>query len=146
LPYPAGAATSTTGVVVVVRSRFTRPTRDTLPSATCGTRTFESNYLALVELDEPALPWLFTPASASAGRLRPWLCLVVVREQPGVQLVAPTRGSLPVLTIGAPALPEEELPDLDESWAWAHAQLATDASMTDAPPPNWRSARNLQYG
>src|SRR4029079_4737004 len=40
--YPAGAATSTTGVVVVVRSRFTRPTRETLPSGTAGTRTFES--------------------------------------------------------------------------------------------------------
>ncbi|GEK21511.1 hypothetical protein [Cellulomonas xylanilytica] len=96
-----------------------------------GTRTFESNYLALVELDEPALPWLFTPASASEGRLRPWMCLVVVREQPGVQLAAPTRGSLPVLRIGAPAHPEDELPDLDESWAWAHAQLATDAAMSD---------------
>ncbi|GEM00347.1 hypothetical protein [Cellulomonas terrae] len=97
-----------------------------------GTRTFESNYLALVELDEPALPWLFTPAKAVDGRLRPWMCLVVVREQPGVQLAPPTRGSLPVLTIGAPARPEEELPDLDDSWAWAHAQLATDAAMTDA--------------
>lgn len=97
-----------------------------------GTRTFESNYLALVELDEPALPWLFTPAKASDGRLRPWLCLVVVREQPGVRLASPTRGSLPVLTIGAPARPEDELPDLDESWAWAHAQLATEAAMTDA--------------
>ncbi|NUU16753.1 hypothetical protein HP550_05760 [Cellulomonas humilata] len=97
-----------------------------------GSRTFEANYLPLVEFDEPALPWLFTPASASAGRLRPWLCLVVVREQPGVQLAAPARGSLPVLRIGAPAHVEEELPDLDDSWAWAHAQLATDVALTDA--------------
>lgn len=97
-----------------------------------GSRTFEANYLALVELDEPALPWLFTPASASAGRLRPWLCLVVVRERPGVQLASSARGALPVLKIAAPARPEEELPDLVDSWAWAHAQLATDAAMTDA--------------
>ena len=97
-----------------------------------GARTFEANYLPLVEFDEPALPWLFTPASASAGRLRPWLCLVVVREQPGVQLAPPARGSLPVLRIGVPARPEEELPDLDDSWAWAHAQLATEVAMTDA--------------
>ncbi|HEY3340290.1 MAG TPA: hypothetical protein VGK18_17455 [Propionicimonas sp.] len=97
-----------------------------------GARTFESNYFALVEFDEPALPWLFTPASAVAGRLRPWLCLVVVRQQPGVELTPPTKGALPVLRIGAPARPEDELPDLAESWAWAHAQLATDAVMSDA--------------
>jgi len=97
-----------------------------------GTRTFESNYFALVEFDEPALPWLFTPASAVAGRLRPWLCLVVVRQQPGVELSPPSRGALPVLKIGAPAHPEVELPDLKDSWAWAHAQLATDAAMSDA--------------
>ncbi len=95
-------------------------------------RTFESNYLVQVEFDEPALPWLFTPASAKAGRLRPWVCLVVVRPQPGVELAPPSRGALPVLRIGAPARPEVELPDLKDSWAWAHAQLATDAAMNDA--------------
>jgi len=30
---------------------------------------------------------------------------------------------LPVLEIGAPAVPSEELPNLVDSWAWAHAQL-----------------------
>ncbi len=97
-----------------------------------GSRTFEANYLALVEFDEPALPWLFTPAAAVAGRLRPWLCLVVVRQQSGVELAPPSRGALPVLKIGGPAHPENELPDLKDSWAWAHAQLATDAVMSDA--------------
>ncbi len=91
-------------------------------------RTFESNYLALVEFDDPGLPWLFTPASASGGKLRPWLCLIVVREQPGVALGPAGRGALPVLTIGAPAKPERELPDLADSWAWAHAQVALDGA------------------
>ncbi|MCW3157698.1 hypothetical protein [Micropruina sonneratiae] len=86
-------------------------------------QNFESNYLALVEFDDPGLPWLFTPASASGGRLRPWLCLVVVREQPGVQLQPAGTSALPVLRIGAPARPELELPDLADSWAWAHAQV-----------------------
>ena len=31
---------------------------------------------------------------------------------------------LPVLEITAPARPDHELPDLSESWAWAHAQIA----------------------
>ncbi len=91
-------------------------------------RSFESNYLALVEFDDPGLPWLFTPASASGGKLRPWLCLIVVREQPGVRLGPAGRGALPVLTIGAPAKPEDELPDLADSWAWAHAQIALDGA------------------
>lgn len=91
-----------------------------------GTRTFESNYLALVEFDEPSLPWLFTPAAAVSGRLRPWLCLVVVDVTPGVRLDPPAGGPLPVLRIGPPARAEAQLPDLAESWAWAHAQVATD--------------------
>jgi len=95
---------------------------------TRGSRVFEPNYLALVEFDEPSLPWLFTPSAASAdGKLRPWLCLVVVRKQDGVRLDAPQRGSLPVLRIDAPAKPFEELPDLTDSWAWAHAQVTAEA-------------------
>ncbi|HEX6886542.1 MAG TPA: hypothetical protein VF143_00435 [Candidatus Nanopelagicales bacterium] len=93
-----------------------------------GTRAFESNYLALVEFDEPALPWLFTPASALDGRLRPWLCLVVVALGPGVRLEPPGATPLPVLRIGPPARPEIELPDLTDSWAWAHAQVAATGS------------------
>ena len=71
------------------------------------------------------LPWLFTPATASAdGRLRPWLALVVVRRQDGVRLSPNPAGPLPVLEIAAPARAADELPDLAQSWAWAHAQIA----------------------
>ncbi|SFS14089.1 hypothetical protein SAMN04487846_2845 [Microbacterium sp. cf046] len=95
---------------------------------TPGARTFESNFFPLIEFDEPSLPWLFTPASADAReRLRPWLCLIVVKVQPGVRLDPPTRGSLPVVAIDAPAVPSAELPDLAVSWAWAHAQLTENA-------------------
>ncbi len=103
-----------------------------------GTRSFESNYLALVEFDEPALPWLFTPASAVAGRLRPWLCLVVVQVGPGVRIDPPGTGPLPVLRIGPPARPEVELPDLADSWAWAHAQVAPDGRLGAHRGPRWR--------
>ncbi len=99
---------------------------------TPGSRAFEPNFFPLVEFDEASLPWLFTPASANAAeRLRPWLCLVVVRDQPGVRLDPPGRGSLPVLRVGAPAVPSAELVDLDDSWAWAHGQL-TESSGASA--------------
>jgi hypothetical protein len=95
-----------------------------------GSRTFEPNYFPLIELDEPSLPWLFTPAAAGAqDRLRPWLCLVVVRRQDGVRLDPPTSGPLPVLRIDPPADAVAELPKLADSWAWAHAQVTSEAGV-----------------
>jgi len=100
-----------------------------------GSRAVEPNYFALVEFDEPSLPWLFTPAGAGAqARLRPWLVLVVVQKRDGVRLDPPGGGPLPVLRIGAPAKPAAELPDLADSWAWAHAQLTADSAL---PPDQW---------
>ena len=85
---------------------------------------FEPNLFPSVEFDRPDFPWMFTPAKADdAGNLRPWLCLVVVRKQQGVTLRAQPNLPLPVLEIVEPARYEDELPDLAESWAWAHVQV-----------------------
>ena len=85
---------------------------------------FEPNYFAAIEFDRPDFPWLFTPAKADgSNRLRPWLCLIVVRKQQGVTLRTDRNLLLPILEIKTPALPKNELPDLAESWAWAHAQV-----------------------
>ena len=97
-----------------------------------GTDNYESNDLAAVEFDNPDLPWLFTPAAADGqGRVRPWIVLVVVRKQDGVRLRPPRTELLPVLEIGAPAVPSQELPDLVDSWAWAHAQLGAHVGATE---------------
>jgi hypothetical protein len=91
---------------------------------------FEPNCFPSIEFDRADLPWLFTPARANGnGQLRPWLCLVVVRQQDGVQLATSNDAPLPVLRIAAPAKPFVELPDLKESWAWAHGQAAADATV-----------------
>lgn len=85
---------------------------------------FEPNYFPAIDFDRPDFPWLFTPAKANAaGKLRPWLCLVVIRKQEGVTLRVDRNLPLLVLDITAPAQPKIELPDLAESWAWAHAQV-----------------------
>jgi hypothetical protein len=95
---------------------------------------FEPNYFPAIEFDRPDFPWLFTPARAETdGKLRPWLCLVVVRQQEGVTLRVDRGLPLPVLTIAPPAQPERELPDLAESWAWAHAQV-TGSQLDRASP------------
>ena len=85
----------------------------------------EPNYLAAIEFDPPDLPWLFTPAAAPPGdRLRPWCVLLVVDNA----VVAPPHleagRPLPVLDVPAFAV-LIELPDLTESWAWAHTQVLT---------------------
>ena len=87
-----------------------------------GAADFEGNYFPFIEFDRPDLPWVFTPAAHDGShRLRPWLCLVVVPEDKAAVLADPTR-PLPYLRIATAA--GTELPDLSESWAWAHAQVA----------------------
>ena len=92
-----------------------------------GTHDFEPNCFASIEFDRPDFPWMFTPTKATASnQLRPWLCLVVVQKQAGVTLASTPDSPTSVLTIDTPAQPSIELPDLKDSWAWAHAQVAAD--------------------
>jgi hypothetical protein len=95
-----------------------------------GTVDFEPNYFPCIEFDRADFPWLFTPTAAAANaKLRPWVCLLAVRKQDGVTLGSAVDAPLPILQIAAPANPSVELPDLGESWAWAHAQAAgTDST------------------
>ena len=82
----------------------------------------EPTRFAAVEFRSATLPWLFTPASADRrGRLRPWLCLVVVPADLASAPLAQAHDRPPSFT--APAI---ELPDLAESWAWAHTQVIAD--------------------
>lgn len=55
---------------------------------------------------------------------------MVVRKQDGVVLSSSADAPLPILNINAPAKPNEELPDLNDSWAWVHAQVASPSSAT----------------
>lgn len=91
----------------------------------------EPNYLIAVDFDQPELPWLFTPTGVpKSGHLKPWLVLVVVRERAGVSVTVPAGARLPVLSIDDGA--DEDLPDLADSWAWAHVQLLDSNAGTTA--------------
>lgn len=96
-----------------------------------NTTNFEPNYLAIVDFDPPDFPWLLTPAHANDhGHLRPWLVLVVVERAK----VAPPvlRGGRPLPSISLTAAQvESELPDLSESWLWAHAQAVSNVDTAD---------------
>ena len=99
-----------------------------------NTTDFEPNYFPGIEFDRPDFPWLFTPAKAGENaKLRPWLCLVVVRQQDGVLLSSSADAPLAILNIGGSAKPADELPDLVDSWAWVHAQVAA-SSLAETDP------------
>lgn len=114
------------------------------------TKNYEPNFLAAVEFAIPDFPWLFTPASPDPnGRLRPWLCLVVVRQQDGVTITIDPSRMAAILEIKLPAVLSAELPDLAQSWAWAHAQVAGQVTagqtvaQLDAASPERTSSRLL---
>jgi hypothetical protein len=89
-----------------------------------GTTNFAPDQFASIEFDPPDLPWLLSPMRAGGNdKLRPWLALVVVARQPGVEIEVKPNRPLPRLVIGTPASAAAELPDLDESWAWAHVHM-----------------------
>jgi hypothetical protein len=87
----------------------------------------EPNLFVAIDFDLPDFPWLFTPSAVAADappgaqRLRPWLCLIVVTRDFATLAADPAR-PLPALRC-----PRSELPDLEESWAWAHAQVTGSA-------------------
>jgi hypothetical protein len=95
-----------------------------------NTATFEPNYFPSVEFATPDFPWLFSPVLPAGAALRPWLCLIVVREQPGVALV-PRPQALPLIQFTDLAVPLDELPNLDQITIWAHAQIVGAAATTD---------------
>ncbi|HRA51257.1 hypothetical protein [Actinotalea sp.] len=84
-----------------------------------GTRDAEPSDLAHCELDQPDLPWLFTPTGPDAGgHLPPWLRLVVVPDDPGL-VRPPDKPGLPAWADVALA----DLPPEADAWAWAHVQV-----------------------
>lgn len=94
-----------------------------------GSRGVETGYFPSIDLASPDLPWQVTPAQPDRDNaLRPWLVLVCVEEQ-NVDYDGSAE-PLPVLRLGGAAV--AELPDLAESWAWAHVQSMIGADDLDS--------------
>jgi len=98
---------------------------------------FEPNYFPFIEFDLPDFPWLFTPAAPdTAGHLQPWICLVVVPKESSSVTVTPNQ-PLPVLQC-----PRRELPNLAESWAWAHSQIVEGSTPAMDPSLDEKAQKN----
>ncbi len=84
-----------------------------------GVRAATPDQLAYVEFFDEDLPWRYTPAKATASKLRPWLALLVLTPDE-YTLEDRGQGALPILTFTSRA----QLPPNEETWAWAHVQLS----------------------
>jgi hypothetical protein len=91
------------------------------------TSNFEPNYLCGVEFDAPDFPWMFTPAAPNADHLRPWVALIVLTpDEFTLSKTAPN--PLPTIQVKNIAT----LPNLADSWNWAHVQVSGDTPLSDA--------------
>lgn len=91
---------------------------------------FEPNYFPFIEFEQPDFPWRFTATSTPEdGHLMPWMTLIVlVAEGEDKEFTEGCGAPNPK----APCITVEEaivLPDLLESWRWAHVQVTTDGTL-----------------
>ena len=109
----------------------------------------EVTKLALVEFAAPDLPWRYTPLLASAGKLRPWIVLVVGQRAPNDIVLRPDGR----VTLGLIAQNNHVL---SQSAQWAHVQqvdghdpiarvVAPPAIAPGAGPVHFDYAENTEY-
>jgi hypothetical protein len=93
-----------------------------------GTRDAEPDFFPAVEFDAPDLPWAYSPVSADSARVLPWIVLVVIEVTPDVVIAPGERGQSPWILRLNDATARRELPELIDTWGWAHAQVACETS------------------
>ena len=112
-----------------------------------GTRDAEPEFFPAIEFDAPDLPWAYSPVVPSGTRVLPWIALVVLEASPDVSLLPGQQGQSPWILRLPAGVARQELPDLFDSWAWAHAQVAcagtADVAQTLANHPDRTLSRLL---
>lgn len=84
---------------------------------------FESNYLPYIEFYDEDFPWRYSPEVPAGHRLRPWIMLVVLKEDEFEN--APEVQGRPLPAIQVSGI-ENVLPPFDQLWAWAHVHANRD--------------------
>lgn len=91
-----------------------------------GARDAEPDFFPAIEFDAPDLPWSYSPLVPSGTRVLPWIALAIIEQQPGVTVTPGQQGQSPWILRLPADVARRELPDLTDSWAWAHAQVACE--------------------
>ena len=90
---------------------------------------FEPNYLASIDFYEEDIPWRYTPAKPDAkGRLRPWMTLVVLKEDEFENGKNLSGKPLPYIEVSDAA---QVFPNAEQLWAWAHVHVNEDLIKSD---------------
>ncbi|MGE8341124.1 MAG: hypothetical protein ACN6OI_08825 [Flavobacterium sp.] len=89
---------------------------------------FEPNYLPYIEFYEEDFPWRYTPARPFENRLRPWLTLVVLKEDEFEDGQNMKDKPLPFFKLKSGKNTADIFPKSSELWAWAHVHVNTDLS------------------
>jgi hypothetical protein len=98
---------------------------------------FEPNYLAFIEFYDEDFLWRYSPAKPDGERLRPWISLLVLKQDEFVR--DDRRLPLPVVTVKR----KEALPNARDCWMFAHAHV--DDRIPDAELPDLeRYLKSLQ--
>jgi hypothetical protein len=89
---------------------------------------FEPNYLAHVEFYDEDFPWRYTPAAPDGnGRLRPWITLVVLREDEFTDGKNIKNKPLPYIDVKDLTM----FPRADELWTAAHVHVNRTLAASD---------------
>lgn len=91
---------------------------------------FESNYLPYIEFYHEDFPWRYTPARADSTnhRLRPWITLVVLKEDEFEDGKNIKDKPLPFFTLKEGKNAADLFPASAQLWAWAHVHVNKDLS------------------
>lgn len=81
---------------------------------------FEPNYLPYIEFYDESFPWRYTPAAPGADRLRPWITLVILKEDDFADGKNIQGRPLPFITVPNAGT---KFPPADQLWAWAHVHI-----------------------
>lgn len=84
-----------------------------------GLKAFEPNYLPFLEFIDADFPWRYSLDLDQSGRCKPWIVLIALAPDE-FEVVTGASEVLPRIRVLNPSM---SLPDLGQSWAYAHVQL-----------------------
>ncbi len=86
---------------------------------------FEPNYLPCIDFYDEDFPWRYTPAAPNTGlgRLRPWIMLVVLKEDEFKDGKNIANKPLPYIDVPNAS---NVFPLAEQLWAWAHVHINED--------------------
>jgi hypothetical protein len=99
-----------------------------------GVNNYEANLLTYMEFYEEDFPWRYTPAAATGAgkqKLRPWLALIVLKDDE--YTFTPNPVGLSHISIKNAAA-NQVFHKHTEHWAWAHVQINKQTTQTAGQP------------